>query len=296
MLENLILLEKKCYSIYGCFTGREPDNIKQDITSNNTLKDSDFGLKRKQIERYLDVTRAQLFFAKNILMVEGISEELLIPIFCRLLKFDLADYRIEIVNVEGTSFYPFLSLFNSSNEIKRIPKKVSVISDDDRFPESKNSNYSFEGITNNNFQILDELFQKIEAATPSNRAHNLISFSNNQKDICVKLAKKTFEFELAISNITVKKSEFNNNALIQFVRQNKPDDYSAIESYMTDLPEILPESDRNKIALLVWKSLPSKATFAQDFGSFLSQNMETSSLVIFEIPNYIVEALNHLKQ
>lgn len=294
-LENLILLEKKCFQIHSCFIERDVDNIKQDALGNKTLSDGDFLLKRKQLERYLDVTRAQLFFAKSIVMVEGISEELLVPIFCRLLNFELADYRIELLNVDGTSFYPFMSLFNSSNENKRIPKKVSIISDDDRFPESKSADYSFEKITENNFQRLSELFQGVVSGTQSSRAANLISFANNQGDICIKLATKTFEYELVLSNIAAKKSEIDSNILIQFVQQNEPAKYTIIRSYLKNMPEELSQTDHINIALLVWKSLPSKATFAQDFGSFLSQKIESQNGIAFSIPNYIVEALNHLK-
>lgn len=294
-LENLILLEKKCYPLHLCFAERNAENIKQDASGNKTLTDRDFLLKRKQLERYLDVTRAQLFFAKGILMVEGITEELLVPIFCRMLNFELADFRIELLNVEGTSFYPFMSLFNSSNEAKRIPKKVSLISDDDRFPESKSPSYSFEKITENNFLELPKLLQGVTSATQSGRADNLISFANNQKEICVKLATKTFEYELALSNVTGKKSEIKNNTLFQYVHQNDPAKYAIIKSYLDNLPEDLAQNDRCNIALLVWKSLPSKSAFAQDFGNLLSQKMEAHDEIHFLVPDYIVEALNHLK-
>ena len=36
---------------------------------------------RKKLQRFLDATRAELFFARKILMVEGIAEALLIPYF-----------------------------------------------------------------------------------------------------------------------------------------------------------------------------------------------------------------------
>ena len=112
--ENLILLDNFAYKISNCFEEREGEKIIEDKTKNKELINIDFQKREKQLERYIDVTKSQLFFAKSVLLVEGISEELLIPAFCAVKDYSLNDFQIELVNVKGTSFYPFINLFNSA--------------------------------------------------------------------------------------------------------------------------------------------------------------------------------------
>src|SRR5690606_19487468 len=113
-LKNLILLEKnQAYRLGNLFEERDTENIVEHTSKNNSLKEVDFQIRRKMLERYIDVTKSQLLFAKSGLFVEGISEELLISAFTQVEGYKLEDYRIELVNVRGTSFYPFLYLFNS---------------------------------------------------------------------------------------------------------------------------------------------------------------------------------------
>ena len=54
---------------------------------------------KDDLKRYLDVTKSQLFFAKRILMVEGISEAILINEFARLIGKPLDKFSIEILNI-----------------------------------------------------------------------------------------------------------------------------------------------------------------------------------------------------
>ena len=81
--------------------------------------------------RYLDVTKSQMFFARGILFVEGISEAILIPEMAKALDRPLEKYAVELVNVDSVAFKPFVNLF-SSEQVKTCFKKVSIITDDDR--------------------------------------------------------------------------------------------------------------------------------------------------------------------
>jgi putative ATP-dependent endonuclease of OLD family len=76
--------------------------------SESKLDDTD----KDYLEKYLDVTKSQMLFAKGILFVEGISEALLVPVMAQLLSRPLDKYAIEIVNVDGVSFKPFANLLS----------------------------------------------------------------------------------------------------------------------------------------------------------------------------------------
>ena len=153
-LKNLILLEKnQAYRLGNLFDGREAENIIEDTVKNNALKDADFHNRRKKLERYIDVTKSQLLFAKSGLFVEGISEELLLSAITQVdgVGYTLEDYRIELVNVRGTSFYPFLYLFNSTDTNKRVKKPIAILTDEDQFTDSKTKEYSFKNLLENNY-------------------------------------------------------------------------------------------------------------------------------------------------
>ena len=59
--------------------------------------DYDESLKKK-LQRFLDATRAELFFARRILMVEGIAEALLVPILAKIAGGDLKDSSVTVLN------------------------------------------------------------------------------------------------------------------------------------------------------------------------------------------------------
>ncbi|MCV2221460.1 ATP-dependent endonuclease [Pseudomonas sp. Env-44] len=89
--------------------------------------------KREKLERYLDVTRAELFFARRVIFVEGAAELMLVDALAKILGFDLREYGISLISVEGLNFDSFLPLFGEKG--LRIP--VSVITDADPFDEEE---------------------------------------------------------------------------------------------------------------------------------------------------------------
>ena len=296
-LKNLILLDnKKAYKLEHQFKNRLAENIIQDTTKNVTLREIDFQSSQKKLERYIDVTKSQLFYAKSILFVEGISEELLLSSFTRLDDYQLEDYRVEVVNVKGTSFYPFLYLFNNQEETNRINKPITVLTDDDRFTPSKNSEYSFDKLLETNYSVLDDLDENIQNGTPVTRIANLNSVTKDAENIKISHSFKTLEYELAIHNIKENRTELLNNFLFNYVNQHSSDKIDKIIEYtQTFENDIMSEAEKRKVGVLLWKALPSKADFAQDFSIHILENLE-SAKDSFSIPPYILEGLTHLRQ
>jgi len=108
---------------------------KKSKISNLALRKCPLEPKEKNyLERFLDVTKSQLFFAKGVILVEGISEALLLPVFADIMreKYNLDKNGIEVVNIGGVAFKPFAKLFNSDKEEKRLNVNCSIITDNDR--------------------------------------------------------------------------------------------------------------------------------------------------------------------
>lgn len=91
----------------------------------------DFGLDEvqlKHLRRFLDVTKAALFFARGVILVEGLAEQLLIPVIAEHLRRPLAPSGVSVINVDGVAFPPFTDLFGPG----KLPYRLAVISDGDR--------------------------------------------------------------------------------------------------------------------------------------------------------------------
>lgn len=89
--------------------------------------------KKEKLERYLDVTRAELFFARRVIFVEGAAELMLVDALAKVMGADLRDYGVSLISVEGLNFDSFLPLFGEKG--LRIP--VAVITDADPFEEEE---------------------------------------------------------------------------------------------------------------------------------------------------------------
>jgi putative ATP-dependent endonuclease of the OLD family len=294
-LDNLIHLSKnyEAINLNQCFEGREEIQVEEedeDVFTDDALS------RKKQLERYIDVTKSQLFFSKGVLFVEGISEELLVPVFAKILNQSLDDYKIELLNADGTSFYPFIYLFNSTDKFKTLPMPLSILTDDDRFTESKNTEYSFKNIKDN-LPKAEDLFEKIKAATPSTRIKNISELIKSVPEkINLNFSYKTFEFTLVQSNISKTKTQIDDNLLWKYLSQVKSiaKKFTKIKTHLDSFTGAeITEAELSKLQILIWKALPSKAEFAQDFSIYLLANLDTAK-TNFVVPDYIQKAFSHL--
>ena len=86
---------------------------------------------KMKLARFLDVTKSQMLFAKAILLVEGISEALLMPFVANChyaTDHALTKKGVEVVNINGLSFATFATLFNQEN---CLPIRTAILSDKD---------------------------------------------------------------------------------------------------------------------------------------------------------------------
>ncbi|WP_244124918.1 ATP-dependent nuclease [Burkholderia gladioli] len=90
--------------------------------------------KREKLERYLDVTRAELFFARRVIFVEGAAELMMVNALAKRIGCNLRQHGVSVISVEGLNFDSFLPLFG--DKALKIP--VAVLTDADPVaPESE---------------------------------------------------------------------------------------------------------------------------------------------------------------
>ena len=115
-LKNIVLLKGGCG---------------YDLSEGNTgLEKGDYLF----LQRFLDATKANLFFAKGIIMVEGDAENLLIPVIAEVIGYPLERYGVSVVNVGSTAFLRYSRIFIRGDQKHTIDVPVSVVTDCDVKP------------------------------------------------------------------------------------------------------------------------------------------------------------------
>lgn len=62
------------------------------------------------VERYMDVSRAEILFASAVILVEGVAEAYVIPAVAAAFDFDLNSYGVVVSSVHGADFAPYRAL------------------------------------------------------------------------------------------------------------------------------------------------------------------------------------------
>lgn len=84
----------------------------------------------KFLEKFLDVTKSNLFFAKGVILVEGWSEEILLPSIAKAIGIDLTEKGVSVVNIGNTGFDHYAKIFlRKVGPNMKVP--VAVITDPD---------------------------------------------------------------------------------------------------------------------------------------------------------------------
>lgn len=163
------------------------------------LKEPDY----KFLRKFLDVTKANLFFAKGIILVEGDGENILLPEIARLLGRPLENYGVSIIKYDNSgSWKRFVRLFLRHNLDENPdawhPSKICVLRDLDLWPDCAeetddgSNRYGFKKTINRN-----QRYWRKNCDDEQQRKTDLIDGLNRQ-NIVVKISDDwTFEYCLA---------------------------------------------------------------------------------------------------
>ena len=117
------------------------------------------------LERFIDVTKSNLFFSEWIIFVEWRAEEIILPTLAKILtqleilkKWNLTENQVSIVNIGHTNFKRYKKIFERKDQ-KNIWKNIAIITDLDIPPNETNTKISNttqekeEKLTNPTFNI-----------------------------------------------------------------------------------------------------------------------------------------------
>lgn len=255
------------------------------------LDDNDY----KYLERYLDATKANLFFAKGVLIVEGPGEELLLPAIAKLIGRDLTDYGISIVDVKSTGLMRYANIFQRKNgDWLKLP--VACITDRDVLPDCAPAI-----CINSDYRDKEKWPKgrkwKVESEITDKKAY-VDAIKNKSEGQYVKVyipEQWTLEYELAKTDLAMD--------MLDVIAEMR-----AIELIGSDKEKLLAEytdiyakysSEEEKASYIYSffrKKYISKAEFAQVFAAHIEEKYIDKAVDEMEklFPKYLVEAIKYV--
>lgn len=301
-LESIIMLhEDAAYSM-----GRGKTKLEAD--------DYDF------LERFLDATKSNLFFAKGVIMVEGDAENIFLPTFAEVIGLPLYKYGISIVNVGSLAFKRYSSIF-LRNDGQPMNFPVSILSDLDfkeyvlkdgdvltkfaEYLENKSDKPFLNFLDEQSVVELKEtridedgtefieLFNRKKSQELNKRLVNKKTklFDNNEKTSVYISEPWTFEHTLLNSCL---RHEMEDSILTANYKQN-----SNIKNKKGEWEKIADGVERATAAyqFMLDKNV-SKSIVAQNLAKYVIDNQKSLKSEILADPQlkYLVEMINHVAQ
>lgn len=260
-------------------------NTKQEHSRIVSIKNTILNDNEKlDIKRYLDVTKSQMFFARRVVFVEGISEAILLNEFANLIGKPFDKYSVEIININGVAFEPFAKLFKKNSEGNYIDIPCSIVSDNDRCTNNDDPHRITK--TEKIYSKIDinALIEKLKNGSISHRAKRLQYFDD--ANISVKLAEKTLEYELALI-------EENQTLLLEVLEKEHPTIVADIRSRVMNGEK---HETLEMIAIRMWIAIQDcKGVYAQRLANEISKIVSGERTdVDFKIPKYINDAIEFI--
>ena len=261
---------------------------------------------KQYVQRFLDATKADMFFANRLIFVEGIAEELLLPVFARYLGRNLTDEHVLVVNMGGRYFKHFLKLFDTKNPYT-INKKIVCLTDIDPCRKKKGDDKNYEVCYPYEYNIdTDNYDYKHHADTEVDQyvVHPNIRFY--RQDVTY---GKTLEYDLmrenpncellltdSVSNrdeIKAMMAELDVNKMMGKMRNSE-----ANTRIKSSIGQSGWEDEEKRKALLASRYLNSvsKGSNALELNVTLMDNLEKTEAERkeFHVPQYIIDALKWL--
>jgi putative ATP-dependent endonuclease of OLD family len=241
----------------------------------NSLKLADLDEREQSsLRRMMDITRATLYFARAVIVVEGISEALLVPALAKRLGHDLAKLHISVIPICGVAFETLKKVLDPA--ALGIP--VAMVTDADppvtRGESWKEDTPEREG---SGFRVSD-------------RTTKLVEIFSGHQTVKVFRSQITLEYDLA-------EAGHNNAAVMATTWEGcfvgTPGTFNSAK-----VAEV--GDDRGAQAMVAWRGIcraehtGSKAEFAHRLAERLCEKENSGEWKFtFDVPTYLRDAIAH---
>jgi putative ATP-dependent endonuclease of OLD family len=276
-LEKIIFMHKgEAYPLASDFTRLDP-------------------LDYRFLERFLDVTKANLFFAKGVVIVEGDAENILLPAFAKSIDRSFSAHGVSIVNVGTKGLFRYSRVFQRS-EGGDMPINVACVADRDVVPEpvdyrqgEKESDLSTDELEQKEQKLREEDTDRVKTfVSPKwTLEYDLVHEGFNQElDFAVHYAT-----QLAVKSRNKSRTIHPDTLTDEDIFTVKRDAWETLKQWKDDGLE------KERIAANVFEPLDngraSKTVAAQFLAEFLNDLDLSPQKMRNRLPSYIVEAIDH---
>lgn len=255
------------------------------------LKTSDYEFLR----RFIDATKANLFFARGVAIVEGPAEALLLPALAKACDRSFSDHGVSIVNVGGVGLYHYARILQRADEKVLLPIPVACLTDRDVVPDAA-ADY-----------VVKATAKRFDADYTAQELADLVKAKETRAQggstiVCVS-DRWTFEYDLARhgcgelmhSAIALAKAAKTKDELLE-----EKDELVALATAQDEWAVLLAAGHADdKLAALIYQPLhekkASKAVCAQYAAHLLATKKYGVGDDLFaRLPPYLQRALQHL--
>lgn len=244
------------------------------------------------VERFLDATKSTMLFARGVILVEGISEQILIPTLANACGHSLEDEHIAVVGVGGRTFKHFLPLFGGSLEdgTPALDRPVACIVDAD--PARRQDGGQYQNCYP--YQIGNQE-DDFEYRPQSSVVEALQQYEADNPNIKVFSGEKTLEYDLALANPGLESlitRECVHEEELQALANEGTVGGSLQEKVDDDVSEALdgfegPHQEAARFATYYLECIDGKGEHAQA----LNLNLRGADADEYDVPTYIRDAI-----
>lgn len=261
------------------------------------------------LRRFLDNTKANLFFANGVIIVEGDAENLIIPTLAEYIGFPIHKHGVSVVNVGSTALLRYAKIFQRKDG-NGIGIKVSCITDRD-IPPKEGKEFTYEVK-----RRVTGVIEQVSLLSDNRKTEDEYSTQEIAEIVSKKKAKYgggdvqvfipntwTLEYEIARSCL---RDIMHKSVLIAIETNNLEDEHSdeikktIKDKYNKDIKRWQEEGKSDiEIAVEIYAPLErkqaSKAVVAQIFSRILS-NSKVDVADILKDPHlkYLIDAIKYV--
>ncbi|WP_395495698.1 ATP-dependent nuclease [Acetobacter sp. KSO5] len=224
------------------------------------------GSEEEDLSRYLDVTRAEMVFARGVILVEGDAERFLIPAFADELGISLDEHGVSVCSVAGTNFQPYVKLLCALG----IP--FAVITDFDDINGTPRS-----------YKRCLKLTRIIDTARGGPDTDGLID-DIKAMDSYAKSYDKFEEFGLFVNDSTLETEMFGGDYAEAMIATLREHNFGAQRLALLDTWEAKPSDVDDEILIKMIEQM-GKGRFAQRLASRKAG---------LQVPRYIADAISYV--
>lgn len=257
----------------------------------------------KYLEKYLDATKANLFFARNVIIVEGPGEALLIPTISKLMNRNFIDFGTSLVDVRSTGLRRYARIFQR-NDDRRLDVKVACVTDRDIMPNCApqiciNKNYTLDPTTwpnkeDRNWRAEADFTEK-EVASYIKKIEQKV---NGQNVLTFIANHWTLEYDLAFTGLVhheMKKALIKALIQVSYARTNWENKIKTVTEKIDRLKTI--EEKASYFYSFFSKNTTSKADFAQQLSFELEASYSGHAVELEQVlPLYLVNAIKYVTE